>query len=478
MRSYLILGIFLLILISPVVCKEVAYAFGDDNRHPIGESNLTDYRGNDIVSFTISATPGGPQVSQKAQRTEEFFKKEINEKINVGNQSVRDEGVRLVGRRSGAQSIDQISSIYDYLVGNWTYVSDSRGLEVFQYSNYTLEMGREVGSSGKGDCDDFAILLASLIDSIGGTPRIILANGPAGGHAYTEVYLGKMGGQDKNLDRILSWLRSEYRVNEIYYHTNPISGEIWLNLDWWKDTNGANHPGGPFYQAATQVPINLREDIPKTPLTPIENFPPIALFSYSPIQPVVGEPVHFNASQSGDPRTNGKIVYYEWSFGDGSFTQGNSKIAVTHIYEESGRFLANLTLTDNEGVEDSKTQVINVYKSPAEVVVTPIGSERRDNDSKMDNRISQTNINSVNSSNANITNSNQVIYGTQENEPNDKFDKQIKLALDRFNQTIDKTQPEQTTNDSNGSYSFSNRTSVKLKNGTADVMTTVSIKSG
>ena len=69
------------------------------------------------------------------------------------------------------------------MIGNWTYISDWRGLEVFQYSNYTLVMGHEVGSSGKGDCDDFSILMASLVESIGGTPRIVLAYGPAGGHA-------------------------------------------------------------------------------------------------------------------------------------------------------------------------------------------------------------------------------------------------------------------------------------------------------
>jgi PKD repeat protein len=370
MRSCVILGTILLLLLSLsyAVCKEVAYVYGEERGHPAGEANLTDYDGKSMVSFTIAAPPGGTSVSQKTQKPEEFFKKDLNEKINIGNQLVRDEGLRLTGRRSGAQRVDQICSIYDYMVGNWTYVSDPRGLDLFQYSNYTLEMGREVNSSGKGDCDDFAILMASLIDSIGGTPRIILAYGPAGGHAYTEVYLGKTGGQDRDVDRILKWLRSEYRMNEINCHTDPISGDVWLNLDWWKDPGGANHPGGRFYQAATQIPINIREDIIKIPLTPIENLPPKPLFSYSPIQPEVGEVVSFNASGSFDP--DGKIVDYEWDFGDGDTAHGISKSICQHIYSSAEKFQANLTVTDNGGGANTKTSEINVKEPLPEAIGT------------------------------------------------------------------------------------------------------------
>jgi transglutaminase-like putative cysteine protease len=140
----------------------------------------------------------------------------------------------LILEYPGDGTISQICSIYDYMVGNWSYARDTRGIEEFQYSNKSLDYG--LGKfSGQGDCDDFSILLASLIESIGGTSRIMLAYGPQGGHAYTEVYLGKVEGVDSNVDRMIKWLRAHYNVPEIRTHTNMDTGDVWLNLDWWKD---------------------------------------------------------------------------------------------------------------------------------------------------------------------------------------------------------------------------------------------------
>jgi hypothetical protein len=323
MRLYLILVIVLLISVNPSVCREVAYALGPDGEKPIGQANITDYKGTDVVSFTVSAAARGPSTSYKAQRTVDSIKEEINKKIDRGSGVVRNEGLNLVGSKSGSRRIDQICSIYEFMVGNWTFVDDWRGLDEYQYSNYTLKMGKEVGSSGKGDCDDFSILLASLIESIGGTPRIILAYSPTGGHAYTEVYLGKKN--NKDMDRMLKWLRSEYNVKDIDIHADLDSDDVWLNMDWWKDTGGAKHPGGPFYQAATHIPIYIQEDMPKTPLTPIENLLPVALFSCSSTQLEVDDLVNFDAAQSNDP--DGRIMDYEWNFGDGEIAHGITKSA-------------------------------------------------------------------------------------------------------------------------------------------------------
>lgn len=368
MRPYVILWIILLMIsISSAVPKEIAYVFSEEGEHPLVEANLTDYNGNDMVLLTVEAGSGEKSISQRSQKTVDYYKREINEKINIGDQLVRDEGLRLIGRGSGLRQIDQICSIYDYVVDNWTYVSDWRGLELFQYSNYTLNMGQKVGSSGKGDCDDFAILMASLIASIGGTPRIILAYGPDGGHAYAEVYLGKKGSNDRDIDRIIKWLRFKYQVNEIYYRIDPISGDTWLNLDWWRDSSGPTHPGRAFYQATTSIPIFIQENLTNTPITPIENWLPIVSFNYTPIEPEVGRKIDFDASLSSDP--DGKIVNYEWNFGDRGLARGSSNSTYSYIYSKSGRFLVKLTLTDNEGNKKEKTLEIDV-NAPLRVNIT------------------------------------------------------------------------------------------------------------
>jgi PKD repeat protein len=240
------------------------------------------------------------------------------------------------------------------MAGNWTFVSDWSGSDVFQYSNYTLRMGNEVGSSGKGDCDDFSILLASLIESIGGTPRVIFAYSPTGGHAYTEVYLGKSNSKD--LDRMMKWLRTKYNTTDVSIHADPENGDVWLNMDWWKDSSGATRPGGPFYQATHHILIYTLEDA-KAPLTPIKNLPPRVFFSYVPLEPEIGQVVNFDASQSSSPNQNGKIVNYKWDFGDGGT---DIRSVCPHIYSNSGTFRVNLTVTDNEGDKSSKAMDISV----------------------------------------------------------------------------------------------------------------------
>jgi transglutaminase-like putative cysteine protease len=231
---------------ATVAGKEVTYAYGIPGGRLLDNGNITEFSGSDMVNFTVSSSPQGDSASYKTSRSMESIKREIGGKINRGDDFVRNEGIELIGKKSGPRRIDQICAIYDSLVDekNWTYVDDWKGLDQFQYSNYTLKMGQKVGGLGKGDCDDFAILLGALTESVGASSRIVFAYGPAGGHAYTEVYLGKAKGPGGDVDRMMRWLRYTYKVEEINVHTDLATGDVWLNLDWWKEQGGAKHPGG------------------------------------------------------------------------------------------------------------------------------------------------------------------------------------------------------------------------------------------
>lgn len=61
----------------------------------------------------------------------------------------------------------------------------------------------------------------------------------------------------------------------------------------------------------------------------------------------------FDASSSAD--SDGSIASYTWDFGDG---QVGSGISATHSYATGGTFNATLTVTDNEGATDSRTQSV------------------------------------------------------------------------------------------------------------------------
>jgi len=92
---------------------------------------------------------------------------------------------------------------------------------------------------------------------------------------------------------------------------------------------------------------------------------PIASFTYSPSTPYVGDEVVFNASQSNDP--NGYIVTYSWNFGDGSPILNLTNSIATYTYSQGGNYTVVLTITDNEGLSASTTQIISVARAPVAI---------------------------------------------------------------------------------------------------------------
>ena len=120
---------------------------------------------------------------------------------------------------------------------------------------------------GAGDCDDFAILMSALVESVDGTTRIILAySNTTGGHAFTEVYLGKLNTTDSHVSDIISSLKQTFNADKIYTHVDTETKEVWLNLDWGPDEMGTAHPGRPFYQGDKYIVLCIRDQFDKTPL--------------------------------------------------------------------------------------------------------------------------------------------------------------------------------------------------------------------
>jgi len=113
--------------------------------------------------------------------------------------------------------------------------------------------------AGAGDCDDYAVLTASLIEAIGGATRVVLAYGSGQGHAYTEVYLGDI---DSNSTRaVLNLLQKKYGCDLIYGHLTEENRSFWLNLDW-----NSTHPGGPLFKSPKQSIAFVRQNYMRAPV--------------------------------------------------------------------------------------------------------------------------------------------------------------------------------------------------------------------
>ncbi|MEM0121541.1 MAG: PKD domain-containing protein [Thermoprotei archaeon] len=84
---------------------------------------------------------------------------------------------------------------------------------------------------------------------------------------------------------------------------------------------------------------------------------PVAVFTFSPPDPLVHEVVTFDASESSPD--GGVIVSYTWDFGDGNITVTDNPV-ITHVYSEAGDYVVTLNVTDSEGRWDTETKTITV----------------------------------------------------------------------------------------------------------------------
>ena len=226
---------------------------------------------NEVLAFPVT---GGGNISEGSTKEKVGdLLKAFDERTDTENQYVLDEAALLAAKYPGDLTMDQICSIYTYLKNGdeakkgWSYVRDRRGPDYYRYANESLKMGDKAGCSGVGDCDDFAILMSSLIESIGGTTRIILAhNNTTGGHAYTEVYLGNLNVQNNQVEGIASWLKEKFNADKIYTHIDTNTKDVWLNMDWGLDEKGIAHPGGPFFKGDKHIVLYIRDLYGKTAL--------------------------------------------------------------------------------------------------------------------------------------------------------------------------------------------------------------------
>jgi PKD repeat protein len=84
---------------------------------------------------------------------------------------------------------------------------------------------------------------------------------------------------------------------------------------------------------------------------------PVASFVINPPAGQTGLPFHYDASASTDK--DGKIVKFDWKFGDGGTAAGQ---IVSHSYKNNGVFDVTLTVTDDTGLTSEKEHQVRVEK--------------------------------------------------------------------------------------------------------------------
>ncbi len=85
------------------------------------------------------------------------------------------------------------------------------------------------------------------------------------------------------------------------------------------------------------------------------NVAPVVLFTRSPL--VGAAPLTVAVNGSGSSDSDGTIVGYAWTFGDGGTASG---VTASHVYTTVGTYTITLTVTDNSGATASTTATMNV----------------------------------------------------------------------------------------------------------------------
>ncbi len=168
--------------------------------------------------------------------------------IDPMDPTTRNTAARIAAGSEGPFHVEQVARIWTHVRGRFRYVNDPDTGEYFAKASETI------ANEYVGDCDDFAVVLASMIRSIGGDARIVVMDGPGGGHAYAEACVRSEPQEVANrlkrhYNRTWDRYLGRQRITQVHYRTTA-ECPMWLNLDW-----SAGVPGGPYAEETWSVAI-------------------------------------------------------------------------------------------------------------------------------------------------------------------------------------------------------------------------------
>ena len=148
----------------------------------------------------------------------------VNELVDF--EVVEDMADQVRDAAPGNYSLLQIIEAYELVRSEISYLTDEDNQ--WQSPSETLELGT-------GDCEDHALLLASLLTALGGSCRVNLI----AGHAFATVFAG----DGTEISTVVDGIQTYYG-NDVPVHWTEDEAGYWLVVD----TNGMPYPGG--YPAA------------------------------------------------------------------------------------------------------------------------------------------------------------------------------------------------------------------------------------
>jgi hypothetical protein len=96
------------------------------------------------------------------------------------------------------------------------------------------------------------------------------------------------------------------------------------------------------------------------------NDPPVADFTWSPENPLEGQMILFNASNSDDP--DGTLTLYEWDWNNDGISEENHTTPIaTHSWPQAGAYPVTLKVTDDQGATNTITKTVSVSEITVQI---------------------------------------------------------------------------------------------------------------
>jgi hypothetical protein len=157
------------------------------------------------------------------------------DKIVPNDLAVRQAAAEAISEHPGSFSVNQLLDVYDWVRENIFY----QNVPVDTWPPYPPN---ETLKTKSGDCKNQAVLIASMVEAIGGSARVLYI--PDCEHAFSEVYLGSRDDVEDLSDAIWAhydiYDMSEQKSPTWHIHTNEYNEtENWFIFD----TAGGWYPG-------------------------------------------------------------------------------------------------------------------------------------------------------------------------------------------------------------------------------------------
>ncbi len=107
-----------------------------------------------------------------------MYYERVNELVDFDSENVASAAENATVNLGAEYNIGKVCAIFDYLDDNCVYTEDPNGDDWYSPD--------ELLNSLEGDCEDYAMLIAAMVNEIGGTSRVYLTND----HAFAAVYVG------------------------------------------------------------------------------------------------------------------------------------------------------------------------------------------------------------------------------------------------------------------------------------------------